>query len=73
MKYQYKDFEDYLEWQFARNSMALDDDLPDATNAWIGNLDPQELIDFANEWAKTIKEDVVNFAQKAADDLLNSY
>lgn len=47
------DFEDYLQDKFIRdNPHVLDDDIPDAFSEYLGNLDPMELIELANEWGK---------------------
>lgn len=66
-------FEDYLATVFANESLVLDDDLPDATNNWIADLDPQELIDYAEAWGVQTKEDFVEASQKFCNDMLNSY
>lgn len=49
------DFEDYLQDKFIRdNPYVLDDDIPDAFSDWISDLDPNELIEMANDWVKTL-------------------
>lgn len=45
-----KPFEDFLEnkcWEI--NPQVLDDDMPDFLDDWLGQLDPQEYIDYGNE------------------------
>lgn len=48
-------FEDFLETQFAADYHGFDDDMPDAFDAWMGNLDVQEVIDYADLWGETLK------------------
>lgn len=56
----YKDFEDYLSWAFNADYAEgiLDDDLPDAFDKWLANLDVEEVIRFANDYAKEIAEEI---------------
>lgn len=42
-------FEDYLRAVHARTYTGADDDMPDAFEAWISNLEADELIQHANE------------------------
>lgn len=42
-------FEDFLKEKHAENYMGTDDNMPDDFERWLSNLDPQELIDFAEE------------------------
>ena len=44
-------FEKYLEDVFMKNDgmMFLDDDLPDAFDAWVSSLDNAELIEYGNK------------------------
>jgi len=49
------DFEDYLQDKFIRdNPHVLDDDIPDAFDNWLSDMDCGELIDLANDWGKTL-------------------
>ena len=43
-------FEDYLQEKHSEQYYGLDDDMPDDYDDWVGNLDVQELIDFAELW-----------------------
>ena len=48
-------FEDYLKDRHASNYMGTDDDMPDASDNWMANLDIEEVIAYAEDWAKTLK------------------
>lgn len=73
----HKDFEDFLQDKFIRNNpMVLDDDVPDAFSEWLEDIDVNDLIKFADQYAKKIdcsnmthKKDVpsnsVDFREKA--------
>ncbi len=62
-------FEEYLEEQCftGENNMVLDDDMPDFLDNWIGNLDVQEVIDYAEEYGKKMY-----LAGKEVEDLLKT-
>lgn len=48
-------FEDWLEEKYMEvYPSTLDDDLPDAVSDWIGNLDADELITYAQEWGSLL-------------------
>lgn len=50
----YKDFEDFLQEKFIEgNPTVLDDDIPDAFNDWLADLDVDELIAYGNQYFKT--------------------
>lgn len=50
----YSDFEDFLSEKFSQeNPMVLDDEWPDAYSDWVGNLDVNDVIAWANEYGKT--------------------
>jgi len=50
-----KTFENYLQEQFIKTEpQVLDDDLTDAFDNWITDLDVQEVIDYAEAWGKLI-------------------
>ena len=49
-----KTFEDYLADQHAKQYNGLDDDMSDALEDWLINLDNQEIIDFAETWGKIL-------------------
>ena len=40
-------FEDFLKDRHANDYCGLDDDMPDAFDSWVGELDVQEVIDLA--------------------------
>jgi len=48
------DFEDYLMEKHSEQYIGLDDDMPDDFNDWVYQLDPQEIIDFAQAYAKSV-------------------
>jgi len=57
-------FEEYLETiHFEENPQLLDDDLPDAFNDWLGELDNDELIIYADQYVKKIELEVKCQAQ----------
>lgn len=59
MSWTYKDFEDYLQEVFHKTDgcCVLDDDLPDAFNDWLCNLDIEEWLEYGEKYAQTkIKE-----------------
>lgn len=50
----YKDFEGFLQWKhMEENPMILDDDLPDHFDSWVGDLDAEEFIKYAEEYKQT--------------------
>ena len=49
------DFEQFLQERFVNEEpQVLDDDIPDAFNAWLENSDLQEIIDYADMYANKI-------------------
>ena len=50
----YRDFEDFLHEYYAEqiNTTCLDDDLPDCTADWIGQLEPDNIIELADKFAR---------------------
>ena len=48
----YKDFEDFLQEKHGNQYTGLDDEMPEAYEEWLQDLDVQELINFANQYAK---------------------
>jgi|TARA_R100001530_G_scaffold10633_1_gene10477 hypothetical protein len=51
----YDNFEDFLrEKHFNEEPMTLDDDLADGYEVWVSDLDPQELIDYADLYVAEI-------------------
>ena len=52
------DFEFFLQMKhMEQEPQILDDDLPDAFNDWIVNQDIDDIIYWANEYAKTFREE----------------
>lgn len=51
----YKDFDDFLSDKFAKSegNYILDDDWPEAFDEWVADLDPNELIKWADEYTKS--------------------
>ena len=59
----YKDFEDYLQEKHAEQYTGLDDEMPDNYEDWLADLDINDLIKWANKYAK-----VCNIATNKAKD-----
>ena len=53
------DFEDFLSDKHAEQYCGLDDEMADDFNEWLGDLDPQELIDYGQEYAETIYNNII--------------
>lgn len=52
-------FEDYLKEQHYNNfPQLLDDDLSDHYDDWLGTLDVQEVIDFAEDMVRKIRKNI---------------
>ena len=50
----YKDFEDFLQDKFIEsNPTVLDDDIPDAFDDWLTELDVDDLIAYGDQYYKT--------------------
>jgi hypothetical protein len=47
-------FEEYLKDVYPAEGV-LDDDLPDGFDNWLGELDAEEWLSHAEDWAKTLK------------------
>lgn len=45
-------FEQYLEEIFCRQYDGLDDEMPDCMGDWFADLDPADVIDWAQKWGK---------------------
>jgi hypothetical protein len=48
--YKLDNFEDFLTEIHADQYHGLDDDMPDDCGDWIANLDPEEFIDYADQY-----------------------
>ena len=53
-----KSFEDFLEEKHAEQYQGLDDDMLDAYNDWLENIDIQEVIEFTDDYIKTQEEQI---------------
>lgn len=51
----YKDFEDYLKDAHAEEYTGTDDDMPDAYDNWLGELDGEEYIKYADLYAIEVR------------------
>ncbi len=49
-----KTFEKYLEEDIWEAEGVLDDDMPDAFESWLEELDTQEVIDYADQYGQNI-------------------
>lgn len=47
-------FEEFLQEFFNSQYNGLDDDMPDAFDTWISELDTQEVMDYAQRWGNTL-------------------
>jgi len=47
-------FEEYLKEEHAKVSTAFDDDMPDAFEHWLAEMDMDDVIGFAEEWGSLI-------------------
>jgi hypothetical protein len=50
-------FEQYLEEKFAAQHCVPDDDMPDAFDRWVENLEEGQWIEFANEYGDICRKD----------------
>lgn len=51
----YKDFEDYLKDEHAKEYTGTDDDMPDDYDKWLGDLDGEEYIKYADLYAVEVR------------------
>ncbi len=49
-----KDFKDYLFGEFGKGYAGTDDCMPDEFEDWLCEIDPEDLISYANKWAETL-------------------
>lgn len=54
-----KTFEDFLKEQHAEEYMGTDDDMPEAFENWMANLDVQEVIEYAEAWGGEFQKMVI--------------
>lgn len=58
-------FEDFLKEYHCKNSPeVLDDDLPDAYEAWVSELEPVEIMELAEKYGRAIKIEVLDDLNK---------
>ena len=57
MKKTLGEFEQYLQEIHAKDYHGLDDDMPDAYNAWVSELDAGEMREYAEEWGEELEEE----------------
>lgn len=56
-------FEKYLEEECWEPEGILDDNMPDAFESWLGELDTQEIMDYAEQYAKYVQYETVSDLQ----------
>lgn len=49
-------FEDFLKEKHAEEYMGLDDNMPDAFDGWLGDLDAEEWMDLGEEYGQKLQE-----------------
>ena len=57
MKKTMGEFEQYLQEIHAKDYHGLDDDMPDAYNAWVSELDAGEMKEYAEEWGEELEKE----------------
>jgi hypothetical protein len=55
----YKDFEDFLQTKHAEQYYGLDDNMPDDYVKWEQELEPEDIIRYAENYGKAIKKDIL--------------
>jgi hypothetical protein len=63
-----KSFEDFLKEKHAENYTGVDDDMPDAFDHWLGQLDGQEYMDYAQEWGEITQSGIGALRQWLNED-----
>lgn len=72
MKIKYKDFEDFLCWEFAKaEPTVLDDDIPDCLSEWLQGLSADEWIEYGDKYNKSLIEE--NKRLRSAAQLASNY
>lgn len=61
-----KTLEDFLKDKHAEEYMGTDDNMPDAFDDWMGNLDVQEVMDYATEWMNEFRADILKSVDEIA-------
>ena len=49
-------FEDFLKEKHGDQYIGFDDDMPDAFNDWLGELDREEWLEYGGEYGRLIKK-----------------
>ena len=52
-----KTFEQYLQEIHANDYHGLDDEMPDSFDAWVSELDAEEMKEYAEEWGEELEEE----------------
>ncbi len=59
------DFENYLQEQFMKDEpQVLDDDIPDAFDAWLETKDVNDIIEYSGKYDKIVKDKILEFIGK---------
>lgn len=53
-----KTFEEFMQWEHAHDYSGTDDDMPDAFDNWLCELDGEEYMEYAQEYGEYIKSTV---------------
>ena len=54
MAKQHQTFEDFLKEQHAEGYIGTDDDMPDAFEDWVSNLEPENIIEYAELYGRKL-------------------
>ena len=60
-------FREFLREKFASMYTGLDDEMPDQEADWFANLDPEEVIDYAEEWGQGKSK---TWCRKCGDEMI---
>lgn len=63
-------FEDYLRDKHAEDYVGLDDDMVEACEDWIADLDVDDLIHHANQYCRLMMVKTINDCQRVAENAL---
>lgn len=65
-------FENYLQEQFMEDEpQVLDDDIPDAFDAWLETKDVNDIMEYGEKYDKKIKKDILIFIYKHQNDMIS--
>jgi hypothetical protein len=65
-----KNFEDYLIEIHANQYVGLDDDMPDAFDAWLCDMDRDDLIDYCDKYAEIVRVRTLNETIKLIEGIM---